>query len=77
LLLTKISIINQFSTEELILFLQDKNLHLNKDDFKILRDQKINGYIFPLFTEEKFIVNGMKHKSAIKLALEAKNILFS
>jgi hypothetical protein len=67
-------IINQFSTEELISFLQDKNLCLDEDDFKILCDQKINRYIFPLLTEKKFMADGMKYGPAMKLALEAKNL---
>jgi hypothetical protein len=66
-----------WSTENLISFLKEKNLGLDDDDFKILCDQKIDGYIFPLLTKKKLMEDRIKHGPAMKLALEAKNILFS
>jgi hypothetical protein len=39
-----------WSTENLISFLKEKNFGLDDDDFKILRNQKIDEYIFPLLT---------------------------
>jgi hypothetical protein len=37
--------INKWSTEELISFLKNKNLCLDDEDFQVLHEQKIDGYI--------------------------------
>lgn len=70
--------INYFSSAEnwdsetLIIFLREKNLNLDEDDFEILRKQKIDGQVFPDMTEKKFIKDGMKRGPAIKLDKQAK-----
>ncbi len=47
-------VVKEFSTEELIDYLERKNLKLDKDDIKILRKEKIASSDFLELTEEKF-----------------------
>jgi hypothetical protein len=61
-----------WSTENLISFLKEKNLGLDDDDFQVLCDQKIDGHIFPYLTEEKLMEDGLPHGPAMKISLEAK-----
>src|SRR6185437_14359564 len=61
-----------WDTETLINFLHDLNINIDEDDFKILRKEKINGQIFPDMTEKKFMKDGMKRGSAMKLEKQAK-----
>jgi hypothetical protein len=52
--ITKLGVVKDFNTEELIDYLGRKNLKLDKDDIKILRKEKIAGSDFLELTEEKF-----------------------
>jgi hypothetical protein len=61
-----------WSTENLISFLKEKNLGLDADDFQVLCDQKIDGHIFPYLTEEKLMEDGLLRGPAMKISLEAK-----
>src|SRR5581483_7179129 len=66
------SLVENWDTETLIIFLRDLDLNLDKDDFKILRKQKIDGQIFPDMTERKFMKDGMKWGPTMKLEKQAK-----
>src|SRR5947209_964577 len=66
------SLVKNWDTEILIIFLRDLDINLDKDDFKILRKQKIDGQIFPDMTERKFMKDGMKRRPAMKLEKQAK-----
>ena len=66
------SLVENWDTETLIIFLRDLNINLDEDDFKILRKQKIDGQIFPDMTEKKFMKDGMKRGPAMKLEKQAK-----
>ena len=61
------SLVENWDTETLIIFLRDLNINLNEDDFKILRKQKIDGQIFSDMTERKFMKDGIKRGPAMKL----------
>ena len=41
------TMVENWDTETLIIFLRDLNINLNEDDFKILHKQKIDGQTFP------------------------------
>jgi hypothetical protein len=56
-----------WDTETLINYLRDLNINLDKDDFKILRKEKIDSQIFPDMIEKKFMKDGMKRGPAMKL----------
>ncbi|RIA99174.1 hypothetical protein C1645_811925 [Glomus cerebriforme] len=49
-------VVKDFNTEELINYLERKNLKLDKNDIKILRKEKISGLTFLELTEEKFCI---------------------
>ena len=66
------SLVENWDTETLIIFLRDLDINLDEDDFKILRKQKIDGQIFPDMTERKFMKDGMKRGPAMKLEKQAK-----
>ncbi|CAG8510225.1 15360_t:CDS:1 [Acaulospora colombiana] len=66
------SSVKNLDTENLIIFLREQNLNLDEDDFRILHKQKMDGQIFLEMTKEKFMEDGMKPKSAIKLENQAK-----
>ena len=66
------TLVENWDTETLIIFLRDLDINLDEDDFKILRKQKIDGQIFPDMTERKFIKDGMKRGPAMKLEKQAK-----
>ena len=61
------SLVKNWNTETLIIFLCNLNINFNKDDFKILHKQKIDGQIFLNITERKFIKDNMKQRLAMKL----------
>ena len=66
------SLVENWDTETLIIFLRDLDINLDKDDFKILRKQKIDGQTFPDMTERKFMKDGIKRGPAMKLEKQAK-----
>ena len=66
------TLIENWDTETLIIFLHDLNINLDEDDFKILRKQKIDGQTFPDMTERKFMKDGIKRGPAMKLEKQAK-----
>ena len=66
------SLVENWDTETLIIFLRDLNINLDEDDFKILCKQKIDGQTFPDMTEKKFMKDGIKRGPAIKLEKQAK-----
>ena len=66
------SLVKNWDTETLISFLRKLNLSLDKDDFEILRKEKIDGQVFPDMTKKKFIKDGMKQGPAMKLEKQAK-----
>ena len=66
------SLVENWDTETLIIFLRDLNINLDEDDFKILRKQKIDGQTFPDMTERKFMKDGIKRGPAMKLEKQAK-----
>src|SRR3954469_17060448 len=68
----RFSLVENWDTETLVIFLRDLNINLDEDDFKILRKQKIDGQIFPDMTEKKFMKDGMKQGPAMKLEKQAK-----
>ena len=47
----RFSLVENWDTETLIIFLRDLDINLDEDDFKILRRQKIDGQIFSDMTE--------------------------
>ena len=61
------SLVKNWNTETLIIFLHNLNINLDEDDFKILRKQKIDGQTFSNITERKFMKDGIKREPAIKL----------
>jgi hypothetical protein len=61
------SLVENWDTETLIIFLRDLNINLDEDDFKILRKQKIDGQTFPDMTERKFMKDGIKRGPAISV----------
>ncbi|GBC09897.1 hypothetical protein RclHR1_00920015 [Rhizophagus clarus] len=66
------SLVENWNTETLIIFLRDLDINLDEDDFKILCKQKIDGQIFPDMTERKFMKDGMKWRPVMKLEKQAK-----
>src|SRR5947199_10079630 len=66
------TLVENWNTETLIIFLRDLNINLDEDDFKILRKQKIDGQTFPDMTERKFMKDGIKRGPAMKLEKQAK-----
>ena len=68
----RFSLVENWDTETLIIFLRDLDINLDEDDFKILRKQKIDGQIFPDMTERKFMKDGIKRGPAMKLEKQAK-----
>src|SRR5438045_3608683 len=66
------TLVENWDTETLIIFLHDLDINLDEDDFKILHKQKIDGQTFPDMTERKFIKDGIKRGPAIKLEKQAK-----
>ena len=57
---TMSDVVKDFNTEELIDYLERKDLKLDEDDIKILRKEKISGRSFLKLTEEKLERYGMK-----------------
>ena len=49
------SLVKNWDTETLIIFLLNLNINLDENDFKILRKQKIDGQTFLDMTERKFM----------------------
>src|SRR3954452_20766776 len=68
----RFSLVENWDTETLVIFLRDLNINLDEDDFKILRKQKIDGQTFPDMTERKFMKDGIKRGPAMKLEKQAK-----
>src|SRR5688572_23678833 len=66
------TLVENWDTETLIIFLRDLDINLDEEDFKIFHKQKIDGQIFPDMTERKFIKDGMKRGPAMKLEKQAK-----
>ena len=66
------TMVKNWDTETLIIFLRDLSINLDEDDFKILRKQKIDGQTFPDMTERKFMKDGIKREPAMKLEKQAK-----
>src|SRR6266487_1081983 len=66
------TLVENWDTETLIIFLHDLDINLDEDDFKILRKQKIDGQTFPDMTERKFMKDGIKRGPAMKLEKQAK-----
>jgi hypothetical protein len=65
--------IRKYNTEALIEFLQNgENLHLDEEDFEIIRNQKINGRNFLEIKEERLMRFGMKFGPAVTLVKFAK-----
>ncbi len=57
---TMLDVIKDFDTEELIDYLERKDLKLDEDDIKILRKEKISDCFFLKLTEEKLERYSMK-----------------
>ncbi|CAG8594049.1 16693_t:CDS:2 [Funneliformis mosseae] len=66
------TLVKNWDTETLIIFLRDLNINLNEDDFKILCKQKIDDQTFSDMTKKKFMKDGIKRESAMKLEKQAK-----
>src|SRR5437763_17083471 len=66
------SLVKNWDTETLIIFLRNLDINLDEDDFKILRKQKIDGQTFLDLTERKFMKDGIKRGPAMKLQKQAK-----
>src|ERR1044071_8970878 len=66
------TLVKNWDTETLIIFLRDLDINLDEDDFKILHKQKIDGQTFPDMTERKFMKDGIKREPAMKLKKQAK-----
>src|SRR6266542_7117493 len=66
------SLVENWDTETLVIFLRDLDINLDEDDFKILRKQKIDGQTFPDMTKRKFMKDGIKRGPAMKLEKQAK-----
>ena len=66
------TLVENWNIETLIIFLRDLDINLDKDDFKILRKQKIDDQTFPDMTERKFMKDGIKREPAMKLEKQAK-----
>ena len=48
----RFTLLENWDTETLIIFLRDLNINLDEDDFKILCKQKIDDQTFPDITEK-------------------------
>ena len=57
---TMSDMVKDFNTEELIDYLERKDLKLDEDDIKILRKEKISGLAFLDTTKEEFQSYGLK-----------------
>src|SRR6266480_5429950 len=68
----RFSLVENWDTETLIIFLLNLDINLDEDNFKILRKQKIDGQTFPDITERKFMKDGIKRGPAMKLEKQAK-----
>jgi hypothetical protein len=68
----RFSLVENWNTETLIIFLRDLNINLDENDFKILHKQKIDGQTFLDITERKFMKDGIKRGPAMKLEKQAK-----
>ena len=68
----RFSLVKNWDTETLIIFLRDLDINLDEDDFKILRKQKIDGQTFSDMTEKKFMKDGIKRGPAMKLEKQVK-----
>ena len=68
----RFSLVENWDTETLIIFLHDLDINLDEDDFKILRKQKIDGQTFLDMTEKKFMKDGIKRGPSMKLEKQAK-----
>src|SRR4051794_16177610 len=68
----RFSLIENWNTKTLVIFLCDLNINLDEDDFKILRKQKIDDQTFSDMTERKFMKDGIKRGPAMKLEKQAK-----
>ena len=56
-------VIKDFNTDELIDYLERKDLKLNEDDIKILRKEKISGLAFLDTTKEEFRSYGLNNNT--------------
>ena len=65
---TMADVVKDLDTEELIDYLQRRDLKLDNDDFKILRREKITGRDFLNTTKEEFRSYGLKGGPAKRLA---------
>ena len=61
------SLVKNWNTETLIIFLCDLNINLDENDFKILCKQKIDGQTFPDMTKRKFTKDDIKREPVMKL----------
>src|SRR6266496_945577 len=68
----RFTLVKNWDTETLIIFLRDLDINLDEDDFKIFRKQKIDGQTFPDMTERKFMKDGIKRGPTMKLEKQAK-----
>src|SRR6266498_176955 len=66
------TLVENWDTETLIIFLHDLDINLDEDDFKILRKQKIDGQTFSDMIEKKFMKDGIKRRPVMKLEKQAK-----
>src|SRR6266542_531403 len=60
-------VVKDFNTEELINYLERKDLKLDEDDIKIFHKEKVAGHDFFKLIEEKLERYGMKGGSATRL----------
>src|SRR6266498_1143660 len=63
---TMLNMVKDFNTEELIDYLERKDLKLDKDDIKIFRKEKVAGHDFLKLTEKKLEHYEMKGGPAIR-----------
>src|SRR3954454_13199821 len=66
------SLVENWNTETLVIFLRDLNINLDENNFKIFRKQKIDDQTFPDMTEKKFMKDGIKREPVMKLKKQAK-----
>ena len=48
----RFSLVENWDTETLVIFLRNLNINLDENDFKIFRKQKIDGQTFPDITKK-------------------------
>lgn len=65
-------LVENWTTDTLILHLKEQNLKLDDDDFAILRKKKFNGLSFLELTKEDFMQAGLEMGPAILLAKEVQ-----